>query len=157
MVVYVKDLFTPRIKTIDSKQPLKTAAKMMNNMGISSLIVVSDGRAVGIITERDMMRSIMLDLVNLNKLPVRTFMSKDLITVKENALIEEAVELMVSNRIKKLPVTSALGDDGALIGIMSMTDIVLKYPKMIPRFNELDSRTAELSDLPYLSVKEEAS
>jgi hypothetical protein len=38
-----------------------------------------------------------------------------------------------------------------------MTDIVLKYPKMIPRFNELDSRTAELSDLPYLSVKEEAS
>ncbi len=157
MVVYVKDLFTPRIKTIESRQPLKTAAKMMNNLGISSLIVVSDEKAVGIITERDMMRSIMLDLVNLNKLPVRTFMSKDLITVKENALIEDAIELMVSNKIKKLPVTSALGDDDALIGIMSMTDIVLKYPKMIPRFNELDSRTADVSSIPYISVKEQMS
>ena len=154
MVVYVKDLYNPSIKTIDSKQPLKNAAKVMNNMGISSLIVVSEGKAVGIITERDMMRSIMLDLVNLHKLPARTFMSTELITVKENALIEDAIDLMVSNKIKKLPVTSATGDNSNLIGILSMTDIVLKYPQMIPKFTELDARTSELNNFPHLSTLE---
>ena len=154
MVVHVKDLCVSRVKSIESSQPLKNAARMMNNMGISSLIVTTDGVAVGIITERDMMRSIMLNLENLHKIPVRTFMSTELITIKENALIEDAIELMVSNRIKKLPVTSAMDDKGTLIGILSMTDIVLKYPKMIPHFNDLDNRTAELSQFPYLDANE---
>jgi CBS domain-containing protein len=153
MVAYVKDLCVSRVKTIESSQPLKNAARLMNNMGISSLIVTTDGKAVGIITERDMMRSIMLNLENLHKIPVRTFMSTELITIKENALIEDAIELMVSNRIKKLPVVSAMDDKGKLIGILSMTDIVLKYPQMIPRFNDLDNRTADLSNYPYLDVK----
>ncbi len=154
MVVHVKDLCVSRVKIIESSQPLKNAARMMNNMGISSLIVTTDGVAVGIITERDMMRSIMLNLENLHKIPVRTFMSTELITIKENALIEDAIELMVSNRIKKLPVTSAMDDKGSLIGILSMTDIVLKYPKMISSFNDLDNRTAELSQFPYLDANE---
>lgn len=154
MVVYVKDLCVSRVKTIDSSQPLKNAARIMNNMGISSLVVTTDGKVSGIITERDMMRSIMLNLESLHKIPVRTFMSTDVITIKENALIEEAIELMVSNRIKKLPVTSAMDDEGKLIGILSMTDIVLKYPQMIPRFNDLDNRTAELSQFPYLNANE---
>lgn len=154
MVVHVKDLCVSRVKTIDASQPLKNAARMMNNMGISSLIATTDGKAVGIITERDMMRSIMLNLENLHKIPVRTFMSTELITIKENALIEDAIELMVSNRIKKLPVTSAMDDEGTLIGILSMTDIVLKYPKMIPKFNDLDNRTADLSNYAYLDVKQ---
>lgn len=80
-------------------------------------------------------------------------MSTELITIKENALIEDAIELMVSNRIKKLPVTSSMSDEGTLIGILSMTDIVLKYPQMIPKFNDLDNRTNELSNYPYLDVK----
>ncbi len=153
MVVYVKDLCVSRVKTIESSQPLKNAARMMNNMGISSLVVTTEGKAVGIITERDMMRSIMLNLESLYKIPVRTFMSTELITIKENALIEDAIELMVSNRIKKLPVTSSMDDEGALIGILSMTDIVLKYPQMIPKFNDLDNRTVDLSNYVYLDVK----
>jgi CBS domain-containing protein len=154
MAVYVRDLYSPRIRTIDERRPLKIAAKMMNNIGISSLIVVSNGKAVGIITERDMMRSIMLDLVNLHKIPVKTFMSTNLITVKENALIEEAIELMISHKIKKLPVTSAIEDGEVLIGILSMTDIVTKFPELGSRFTELDARTAELTNFPYLEVPE---
>ena len=140
--------------TIDERQPLKIAARIMNNVGISSLIVVSKGRAVGIITERDMMRSIMLDLVNLHKVPVKKFMSPNLITIKENALIEDAIDLMVRNKIKKLPVTSALEEGEVLIGILSMTDIVTNFPELSPRFNELDNRAAELSNFPYLEVPE---
>ena len=154
MAVYVRDIYSPRLMTIDERQPLKIAARIMNNVGISSLIVVSKGRAVGIITERDMMRSIMLDLVNLHKVPVKKFMSPNLITIKENALIEDAIDLMVRNKIKKLPVTSALEEGEVLIGILSMTDIVTNFPEFSTRFNDLDNRVSELSNYPYLEVPE---
>ena len=47
MVVYVRDIYSKRIRTIEADLTLKDAAKMMNNMGISYLIVVKDGSAVG--------------------------------------------------------------------------------------------------------------
>ena len=153
MVVYVRDIYSKRIRTIKADMTLKDAAKMMNNMGISSLIVVKDGAAVGIITERDMMRSIMLDLVNLHKLQVKTFMSTNIITVQENASIEEAIRLMVGYKIKKLPGTGALGDGTALIGMLSMTDIVSRFPELESRFSQLEDHAAELDNFPYLAVK----
>ena len=153
MVVYVSELYSHRVKTIESDQPLKEAAKVMNNMGISSLIVVKDGKAVGIITERDMMRSLMLDLVNLHKLPVRTFMSTNLLTIKENAPIEDAIEIMVSNKVKRLPVINAMEDGSDLIGILSMTDIVNQHPELRQRFNELEKPVDELDDFPYMHAK----
>ncbi len=153
MVVYVSDLLSRKIKTTGSGQPLKEAAKMMNNLGISSLIVIEDGKAVGIITERDMMRSLMLDLVNLHKISVRTFMSSNLITIKENAFIEDAIELMVSNRIKRLLVTSAIGTESKLIGIISMTDIVINHPELRTRFDELEKQQGELDNYPYLNIR----
>ncbi|MBW1839937.1 MAG: CBS domain-containing protein [Deltaproteobacteria bacterium] len=152
MVILVRDIYTKPIKTIDADQPLKEAAKMMNNMGISSLIVVSEGAAVGIITERDMMRSIMLDLVNLHNVPVHNFMSTNLILVKENASIDEAIQLMVVNKIKKLPVTRAVGEV-SLIGVLSMTDIIRKFPELGSRFNQLDDHRDELDNFPYLPTK----
>ena len=152
MVVYIRDIYSKPIKTIDADLTLKVAAKMMNNMGISSLIVVSEGVAVGIITERDMMRSIMLDLVNLHKVPVHNFMSSNLITVKENASIEEAIKLMVDNKIKKLPVTRAIGEI-SLIGMLSMTDIVIRFPELGSRFSRLTDHEAELDNFPYLPIK----
>jgi len=153
MVVYVRDIYSKRIRTIEADLTLKDAAKMMNNMGISCLIVVKDGSAVGILTERDMMRSIMLDLVNLHKLQVKTFMSTNIITVQENASVEEAIRLMVGYKIKKLPVTGALGDGTALIGMLSMTDIVTRFPELESRFSQPEDHKAELNNFPYLAVK----
>jgi predicted transcriptional regulator len=148
-VFYVSDLFSRKIKTIDESQPMKEAAKMMNNMGISSLIVVNEGKAVGIITEQDMMRSLTL---NLHKVSVRTFMSSNLITIKENGLIEDSIELMVSNKIKRLLVTGAIGTESKLIGIISMTDIVIQHPELRQHFDALKAPMDELDNYPYLNV-----
>ena len=153
MVVYVSNLFSNKIKTIEADQPLKQAAKMMNNMGISSLIVVQDGKAVGIITERDMMRSLMLNLVNLHKVSVRTFMSDNLISIRENAPIEDAIDMMVSNNIKRLLVTDAIGSESKLIGIISMTDIVTHHPELKQRFDEMNATLDEIDNFPYLNVQ----
>ena len=61
----------PEIFTIDVNDPIKNAAKMMNTIGISCLLVVSEGLAVGIITERDIMKSLMFNIVNLPETPMR--------------------------------------------------------------------------------------
>ena len=94
----------------------------------------------------------MLDLVNLHKIPIHNFMSTKLITVTENASVDEAIRLMVDNKIKKLPVTRAVGKL-SLIGILSMTDIVRKFPELGSRFSLLEDHRTELDNFPYLAVK----
>ena len=91
-----------------------------------------------------MIRSLMLDLVNRHKIPVRTFMSSNLITIKENSIIEDAIELIVNNRIKRLLVTSAIGTEPKLIGIISMTDIVSIHPELSTRFDALEKQMGNL-------------
>jgi predicted transcriptional regulator len=65
MSLFVKDLLRPEVFTIESNDSIKNAAKVMNNLGISCLIVITDGLPVGIITERDIMKSIMFSIANL--------------------------------------------------------------------------------------------
>ena len=68
--------------------------------------MITDGLLVGIITERDIMKSIMFNISNLQELPVKNFMSGSLITVGVETTVNESLELMTRNKIKKLPVTN---------------------------------------------------
>lgn len=134
MPLLVKDLLKPDIYTIDSEDPIKIAANMMNSFGISSLVVTSEGMAVGIITERDIMKSLMFSIPNLPELQVKNIMSTNLITIRDEATVKESLELMNGKRIKKLPVKNA---EGVIVGIISMTDIVNRQPEIISRSEKL--------------------
>lgn len=91
-------------------------------MGIGSLLVKRNNKAVGIITERDVVRRV--DSKNLNPagITVEKVMSKPLITVNSDATVFEAARLTAQNRIRRLPIVQ--GAD--LVGIVTSTDLV-KY------------------------------
>jgi signal transduction histidine kinase len=146
MSLFVRDLLKQEIFTIESNDPIKNAAKVMNNLGISCLIVTSEGLAVGIITERDIMKSIMFDIANIHELPVKNFMSNNLITIRDNATVGESLELMTRNRIKKLPVKN---EEGTIVGIVSMTDIVYQQPELLSRSEELTEVNEGLDSYTY--------
>lgn len=146
MPQFVKDLLISEIYTIDAEDPIKNAANIMNNLGISCLIVTTNGLAVGIITERDFMKTIMFNIENIHDLPVKNFMSDRLIMVNENATIMESLELMTHNKIKKLPVKN---EDGTIVGIISMTDIVNQQPKIMSRTLELEQENEGLDSYTY--------
>src|SRR6478609_6965596 len=101
--------------TVGPDQKLAAAVELMQRHIISGLPVVgSDGRPVGILTNRDIRFERNLDQ------PVSAMMTKRLITIAEGTSLEAAKELLHKNRIEKLLV---VGGDGLLKGLVTIKDI----------------------------------
>jgi len=108
------------VKTISSDSTVKEAASLMNRYGIGCLVVVDSKKVRGIVTERDILKKVTAE----NKLPSKVFvddiMTSKVITINSDSLIDDAVYLMIKNKIKKLPVL----ENNELVGILTSTDIV---------------------------------
>jgi CBS domain-containing protein len=83
-------------------------------------MVMDQGRHVGIITERDVLKNVVKPNMDLKLVEAKAIMSRPLITILEDATIEEASQSMLINNIKKLPVVR----DNRLVGILTSSDIV---------------------------------
>ena len=116
----VKDVMVTSLITIDAAASAKDAAELMDKHDIGCLIVINYSNPVGIVTERDMLRRVLLQKRELRKTEVGNIMSAPLITAQPQTDIRDAVRLMNERRIKKLPVM----DEGQLVGLVSLTDIM---------------------------------
>jgi CBS domain-containing protein len=116
----VKDVMVTSLITVDAAASAKDAAELMDKHDIGCLIVINYGNPVGIVTERDMLRRVLLQKRELGKTEVGNIMSAPLITAQPQTDIRDAVRLMNERRIKKLPVM----DEGQLVGLVSLTDIM---------------------------------
>jgi len=99
--------------------------------------VVEGDRPVGIITERDILRRVLEVTLAPEALKAKEIMSSPLVTISDNATVEEAARVMAERNIKKLPVVQ----DGRLIGIVTTTDIVRNQPKYVDVLRDLVWRT----------------
>jgi len=120
MSLQVKDLMVTNLITIDAEATVKKAAELMDKHDIGCLIVVSYGNPIGIVTERDMLQRILLQKRDIAKTRIGNIMSAPLIATTPQTDIRDAVQLMNERRIKKLPVI----DEGELIGLVSLTDVM---------------------------------
>jgi CBS domain-containing protein len=111
----VKDIIT-----VEAEETAKKAAELMDKHNIGCLIVINFGNPIGIVTERDMLKKVVLERRDPGRVKVGNIMSAPLITSHPQADIRDAVRLMNERRIKKLPVI----EDGALIGLVSLTDVM---------------------------------
>jgi len=128
----VQEIMNKNVVTIDKKSTVKEAVSILNKNRISCLIVVDNGKMKGIITERDVLVAIDEDK-NLNKVAVGSIMTKDVYFVGPNTDITDAAELMVKNKIKKLPVIY----NGMLVGIVTATDLVAAEPKLMEQISNI--------------------
>ena len=102
---------------INDNQTISTAFEIMNDKEVSGLLVVnSESKLVGILTERD----VLFESPNSDKL-VNELMTKDVVTSKPNTTVSEAKEILKSNRIEKLPL---IDDDRNIHGLFSSQDIL---------------------------------
>ena len=120
--VMVKDLIGVEVKT-----SVKKAVELMNEHEIGCLIVMKRGKLAGMVTERDIIRRVLLDSKDSEKIKVSEIMSKPVIVGKPKMSIEDAVKLMFNRNIKKLPVI----DDDHLVGLVTLTDLVLSLVTLI--------------------------
>jgi CBS domain-containing protein len=96
------------------------ALSLMAEKNIGALLVMESDRVVGIISERDYARKIILRGKNSTNTPVREIMTSPVISVTADQSIEYCMELMTEKRIRHLPVYT----DERLVGIISIGDVV---------------------------------
>jgi CBS domain-containing protein len=112
--------------TIDENASVEKAVNIMNQAEISCVIATRKGKAVGIITERDILKRIVAEGKNAKKTRVKDIMSTPLITISSDTDVEEAARLMFEKKIKKLAVI----DHNHLVGLISLTDIARAQPSI---------------------------
>jgi CBS domain-containing protein len=111
---------TKNVITLDSSAPVKKVAELMDKHDIGCVIVMNEGKPIGIITERDMLKRVLLQFKDPRMTRVNDIMSTPLIASNPETNVREAVRLMNERRIKKLPVVEA----SHLIGLLTITDLV---------------------------------
>ena len=129
----VKDVMNPDVKTTTSDVTVQEAAEEMKKYRIGSLVVIDDNKLVGILTERDIMDKVVEEAKDSSKLLVKEVMTTEPVLVSPHKDISEAVDVMLHNRIKKLPVV----EDKQIIGIITATDLCHAEPKMIEQIGAL--------------------
>jgi CBS domain-containing protein len=96
------------------------ALHLMMEKNISALLITEDQRLLGIFTERDYARKIILHGKSSADTPVKEVMTADPITVKSTDSIDLCMEIMTEKHIRHLPVAN----EGQLLGMVSIGDVV---------------------------------
>ena len=96
------------------------ALRLMADKDVGALLVVEDDKLVGIISERDYARKIILHGKSSKETLVKEIMTPKLITVHPDQTVNECMELMNNHRIRHLPVVL----EGRLLGVISIGDVV---------------------------------
>jgi CBS domain-containing protein len=108
------------VVTIEADQSVYEAIKLMSDRQIGALIVTRGADIVGIVTERDYARKVVLMDRASKGTPVRDIMTSSVRYVRLNDTAEECMALMTEHRMRHLPVI----DDGKLVGMISIGDLV---------------------------------
>ncbi|MEM4301444.1 MAG: CBS domain-containing protein [Candidatus Caldarchaeum sp.] len=117
--VKVSEIMSRRLVTAKGGEKLSDIAEKMIQYKVSSVVVVSDGKVVGIVTEKDFVKFFALRVDYDSK--ISEYMTRDVIVVREDASLNEAKNIMVSNNIRHLPVVDR---DNNLVGMITVRDIV---------------------------------
>jgi CBS domain-containing protein len=108
------------IVTIDPDAMVYDALALMSRRNIGALLVLEKDRLVGVFSERDYARKVILQGRSSKTTAVREIMSERFVAVKPNTPVDECMGIMTEKRIRHLPVL----DGDKLIGVVSIGDVV---------------------------------
>jgi CBS domain-containing protein len=119
----VKQILAEKGHEVWSTSPDTTvvdALKFMSDKGVGALVILEDQEVVGVFSERDYARKVILEGKSSKNLPVKEIMTRRVRFVKPENTTEECMALMTDKHIRHLPVV----EDDKLVGIISIGDVV---------------------------------
>ncbi len=122
----VNEVMNKNVVVVKKDATVKDASAVMAKAKIGSLVVVEGNKINGILTSSDIIRSIAQDKIPEDTL-IQEVMSKRVFTIEPDATIENAVDMMIENKIREIPVVSG----GKIKGIITVTDVAVVEPKLI--------------------------
>lgn len=119
----VRDVMTtrPRVVTLDT--PVSEAAELMESEDIGAIPVLEGEELRGMVTDRDIVVRAVAKGKDPRGMPVREISSREIVTVKADENLSEALQLMAANQVRRLPVVD---EDNRLVGVVSQADIALE-------------------------------
>jgi len=120
----VREIMTRPVITANADLDIFSAAKKMAQANVGSLIIVAEGKPIGILTERDLVKKVVAKAVDPRSVLVGDIMNSPVVSIEPDASLREAAVLMLRSGVKRLPVIA----DGKLIGIITDTDLVSGSP-----------------------------
>lgn len=149
----VAEVMNKAVITMDINSDIPAIAKEMVNRDAGSVIITEDGKAVGIITERDFVKSIITEDRRPSEVNASEILSTPLLTVKPETSIDEASRIMLKANVKRLPVLK----NGTIVGVISNTDILMVTPGLNTILKDLiDMNREALLSIPSIEeVSEE--
>ena len=130
MSIRMRDVMVKQVITTRKDSTVEEAVKLMNEREIGCLIVTENNRPIGILTERDLLKRILVKSKDLKGMKVQDVMSMPLISVEPNVQIGDASRLMFQKNIKKMPIVKK----GELVGLVTLTDILRIQPQLIKMY-----------------------
>jgi CBS domain-containing protein len=115
----VKQIMSHSIISVDSSLSANVVAKMMEDIGVGTVVVLENNSPVGIVTDRDFAIKITAHSYPIDT-PVKRIMTSPLITIDPNSDLSVASDLMYTRNVSKLPVI----DNDKVIGILTSSDLV---------------------------------
>jgi len=106
--------------TVNTGTTIIETLGLMAEKNIGAVVVMEHGKPVGIFTERDFVREVARDQCFTLKMPVETYMTKELLCVNPTSTIDECMALMTTKRVRHLPVMEA----DQMLGLISIGDVV---------------------------------
>lgn len=131
--MFVASRMTKHPVSVTSNATIGEVDRLMKKNNFHRMLVVDGGKLVGYLSDRDIMRVTPSPATSLSKFEIRSLLDKlavkdimktNVVTVNENATIEEAALIMYQNKVGGLPVISEVG---AVVGIITATDILKTF------------------------------
>ena len=115
----VRDIMQKNVITIQEDKTALDAAKLISEKDISFLVIVKDGKPIGVITERDFVRKIAAQDKQASLILLSEIMSYKFRWVEPSTEIEDAVQKMLNHNVRRLIVL----EDEKLVGVITQTDL----------------------------------
>lgn len=119
----IKDIISNKgsdVKSVSPETDAKTAIKKMAKNGISSLLVIKDGKVIGIFSDKDFSCKVVAKDRLTEDISISEIMTAPVCAIRPNQSVNDAMSVMTDKRIRHLPVMD--GDE--LVGLVSIGDLV---------------------------------
>ena len=119
----VNEVMTERPRCVTPDTPVAEAAQLMATEDVGSLPILDGEQLAGMVTDRDIVIRAVAKGKDTNSMPVREVASRDLVTVHADDDLSNALQLMASHQVRRLPVVD---DDNTLVGVVAQADVAFE-------------------------------